>query len=107
MRHRVFLKEKPGRTGEKSCLVARMPILGRYGFPIFLRLTGGVALSMADFKHTASLPKERDAAVECWLREEVAQTYDAMEADPVRAIPAEVLQGNLRNHHLDKILPNQ
>ena len=48
-----------------------------------------------------------DAAVECWLREEVVQTYDAMEANPARAIPAKVLQGNLRSHHFEKTLPNQ
>ena len=33
--------------------------------------------------------QERDAAIERWLREEVAPTYDAMKADPTRAIPLE------------------
>ena len=33
--------------------------------------------------------KERDAAVERWLVEEVAPTYDAMIADPGSAIPAD------------------
>ena len=32
--------------------------------------------------------QERDAAVERWLREEVAPAYDAMKADPSRGIPA-------------------
>ena len=32
--------------------------------------------------------QERDAAVERWLREEVAPAYDAMKADPSRRIPA-------------------
>lgn len=31
--------------------------------------------------------QERDAAVERWLREDVAPVYDAMTADPSRAIP--------------------
>jgi antitoxin ParD1/3/4 len=33
--------------------------------------------------------QERDAAVEEWLRSEVAPIYDAMRADPTRGIPAE------------------
>ena len=32
--------------------------------------------------------QERDAAVERWLREEVAPTYDAMKADPGRGVSA-------------------
>ena len=32
--------------------------------------------------------QERDAAVERWLIEEVAPVYDAMKADPKRALPA-------------------
>jgi antitoxin ParD1/3/4 len=31
----------------------------------------------------------RDAAVERWLREEVAAAYDAHKADPTRAVPLE------------------
>lgn len=31
--------------------------------------------------------KERDEAIERWLREEVVPTYDAMKADPSRGIP--------------------
>jgi antitoxin ParD1/3/4 len=31
--------------------------------------------------------KERNAAVSCWLRDEVAPVYDAMQADRDRAIP--------------------
>lgn len=33
--------------------------------------------------------KERDDAVERWLREEVVPTYDRMKADPSRGIPLE------------------
>ncbi len=32
--------------------------------------------------------QERDAAVERWLREDVAPVYDAIKARPARAIPA-------------------
>jgi antitoxin ParD1/3/4 len=33
--------------------------------------------------------KQRDAAIERWLRQEVVDTYDRMKADPARGIPAE------------------
>ena len=42
--------------------------------------------------------QERDAAVEKWLLEEVAATYDAMEADPSRGIPAKQAFAELRAH---------
>jgi antitoxin ParD1/3/4 len=32
--------------------------------------------------------QERDEAIERWLREDVAKTYDAMKADPERGLPA-------------------
>jgi putative addiction module CopG family antidote len=38
--------------------------------------------------------QDRDAAIERWLRDEVAPTYDRMIADPSRAIPIdEVFDG--------------
>jgi len=40
--------------------------------------------------------QERDAAVERWLLNEVAPTYDAMKADPCRAIKAEAVFSELR-----------
>jgi antitoxin ParD1/3/4 len=40
--------------------------------------------------------QERDAAIERWLANEVAPVYDAMKADPSRAIPAETVFSNLR-----------
>ena len=43
--------------------------------------------------------QERDAAVERWLREEVAPVYDAMNADPGRRIPADEVFAAVRNHH--------
>jgi antitoxin ParD1/3/4 len=47
--------------------------------------------------------QERDAAVEEWLRSEVAPVYDAMKADPTRGIPAERVFADLRAHHARKL----
>jgi antitoxin ParD1/3/4 len=47
--------------------------------------------------------QERDAAVERWLREEVAPTYDAMRADPARAVPADRVLQNLRARHAKQL----
>lgn len=41
--------------------------------------------------------EERDAAVERWLREEVTVAYDALAADPTRAIPAADVFAAIRN----------
>ncbi len=38
----------------------------------------------------------RDAAVEAWLRDEVAKSYDEHLADPAAAIPAEEVMPRLR-----------
>lgn len=35
--------------------------------------------------------QERDAAVDRWLRDEVAPTYDAMKANPERKLPAKAV----------------
>jgi antitoxin ParD1/3/4 len=43
--------------------------------------------------------QERDAAVERWLREEVAPAYDRMMANPSSAIPAEEVFASLRRRH--------
>ena len=42
--------------------------------------------------------EERDAAVERWLRTEVVQAYDELEAHPDRAIPAEQVFAELLAH---------
>ncbi len=47
--------------------------------------------------------QERDAAVERWLREEVAPVYDATQADPSRAIPADQVFQTLRAHHANRL----
>jgi antitoxin ParD1/3/4 len=43
--------------------------------------------------------QERDAAVEKWLHEEVAATYDAMKADPSRGLSADEVFGEIRAAH--------
>ncbi len=48
--------------------------------------------------------QEREAAVDRWLRKEVALVYDAMKADPSRAIPAKQVFDDLRQHHAAQTL---
>jgi antitoxin ParD1/3/4 len=43
--------------------------------------------------------QERDAAVERWLRDEVAPVYDAMQADPGRARSVHDVFGEIRARH--------
>jgi antitoxin ParD1/3/4 len=43
--------------------------------------------------------QEREAVVERWLREDVIPVYDAMQADPSRAIPADRVRQTLQAHH--------
>jgi len=43
--------------------------------------------------------QERDAAVDRWLREEVAPVYDIMMAKPSHAIPAKRVFTNIRRRH--------
>jgi antitoxin ParD1/3/4 len=40
--------------------------------------------------------EEREAAIEGWLRKEVLPAYDALAADPKRAIPASKVFGAIR-----------
>lgn len=41
----------------------------------------------------------RDSAVEKWLREDVAAAYDALEADPTRAVSVEEVRAHLAALH--------
>jgi len=43
--------------------------------------------------------QERNAAVDRWLREEVAPVYDAMKADPTRGRSAEEVFEAIRTRH--------
>ena len=47
--------------------------------------------------------EERDAAVERWLRTEVVQAHDEIEANPSSAIPAEQVFAELRTHIASRI----
>lgn len=47
--------------------------------------------------------QERDAAVERWLRENVAPAYDAMQADPGRGISAEHAFERIRRLHTERL----
>lgn len=47
--------------------------------------------------------KERDDAVENWLKTEVAATFDAMAADPGRAIPSGDVRGALAARHANRL----
>jgi len=46
--------------------------------------------------------QERDAAVERWLREEVAAVYDAVREGRSRAVPAEEVFAAVRARHADR-----
>ena len=47
--------------------------------------------------------QERDAAVERWLRDEVVPVYDAMHADPQRALSAEDVFEMIRARHAERL----
>jgi antitoxin ParD1/3/4 len=47
--------------------------------------------------------QERDAAVERWLREEVAPTYDVMKADPSRALSGDEARERIRQRHFARL----
>ncbi|WP_316016082.1 type II toxin-antitoxin system ParD family antitoxin [Roseobacter sp. HKCCA0434] len=47
--------------------------------------------------------QERDAAVDRWLREEVAPVYDAMQADPGRARGLKDVFSDIRKHHAKRL----
>ncbi len=46
--------------------------------------------------------QERDAAIEQWLREDVALAYDALKADGSRARSADDVAGRLRRRHAER-----
>jgi antitoxin ParD1/3/4 len=47
--------------------------------------------------------QEREAAVDRWLREEVAPVYDAMRDDPARALSADMVFDGIRAHHASTV----
>ena len=48
---------------------------------------------------TSKPPIGRFTSMEVWLREEVAEVFDTMQADPDRGIPAETVFAEIRAHH--------
>lgn len=48
----------------------------------------------------------RDAAVERWLRDEVAKSYDAHIADPKASVPAEEIMTRLRASYRARLTPS-
>jgi antitoxin ParD1/3/4 len=46
--------------------------------------------------------EERDSAVERWLRTDVVAAYDALKADPNRAIPASEVFAAVRARHEER-----
>ena len=47
--------------------------------------------------------RERDAAVERWLQDEVIPVYDAMRSNPDRAVPAAEVASALRGRHAERL----
>lgn len=47
--------------------------------------------------------QEKDTIIERWLRTEVVQAYDELEADPGSAIPAEKVFTRLQRHIADRL----
>ncbi len=47
--------------------------------------------------------RERDEAIEGWLRDEVGPAYDAMKADPAKGIAVDSVFAQLRAHHAAKL----
>lgn len=43
--------------------------------------------------------RDRDEAVEQWLRDTVAASYDAMKADPERGVPVDAAFDAIRDRH--------
>lgn len=46
--------------------------------------------------------QDRDAAIEAWLREDVAESYDALAANPALVIPANDMMARLRTSYRER-----
>jgi antitoxin ParD1/3/4 len=64
---------------------------------------GGYASASEVIRAGLRALQERDAAVERWLREEVAPVFDAMQADPGRALAADQVGEMLQTHHAARL----
>ena len=47
--------------------------------------------------------QERDEAVERWLRDEVAPTYDRVQSDPKRGVSADKVFTDIRARHASRM----
>ena len=65
--------------------------------------TGTYATSSEVIRAGLRALQERDAAVERWLREEVAPTYDAWRADPSQVIPIDEVFDDVRARHAARL----
>jgi antitoxin ParD1/3/4 len=62
--------------------------------------SGGYASASEVVREGLRALQDRDAAIEAWLRGDVAKTYDKMKADPSRAIPLADGFKALRKRHV-------
>lgn len=65
--------------------------------------TGGYASASEVVRAGLRALRERDAAVERWLHDEVAPVYDAMQTDPARAHSADQVGAALQAHHAARL----
>jgi len=61
--------------------------------------SGAYASESEVIRAALSALQERDAAVEQWLREDVAPVYDAMRAEPERAVSLDAVFDEVRARH--------
>jgi Arc/MetJ-type ribon-helix-helix transcriptional regulator len=57
--------------------------------------SGDYATESEVIRHALSLLFARDRVVETWLRERVAESYDALKADPSRGLGVATVKGHL------------
>ena len=61
-----------------------------------------VSALVGDSPYTSSFARFLPEAIERWLREEVAPTYDAMKADPARAVSSASVFSDIRARHAQR-----
>jgi len=64
---------------------------------------GGYASPSEVMPAALRAPQERDAAVDHWLKQDVAPVYDAMVADPDRGLSADQVRAAMRAHHVEHV----
>lgn len=65
--------------------------------------SGGYASASEVVRAGLRALQERDAVVDRWLREDVLPVYDAMQAEPERALSAETVAERLHGHHAARL----